>query len=181
MPNTFSLLSTVTVGAGGAASIAFSNIPQSFTDLVLFISPRERDIADVRQPIFMTFNSNTSGYSDQITYTDSNGTLVFTTNSYGAGTFVMNGYTTGTTSTANTFSSIQTYIPNYTGSGFKVFSTETVNENNGASAMLAVQSQYWNNTAAITSIQLTTYTAFAQNSTASLYGILKGSGGATVA
>jgi hypothetical protein len=180
MPNTFNLLSTITVGSGGAASITFSNIPQNFTDLMLFISPRERDIADIRQPIFLTFNNNTSGYSDRISLTDATSTPTSTSNSYGAGSFVMNGYATGTTATSGTFSSLQTYISNYTGSGYKVFGTDSVIENNGATGLLSIQAQSWDNTAAISSIQLTTYTAFAQHSSASLYGIAKGSGGATV-
>ena len=38
--NTYVLLSSVTVGAGGASSINFTSIPATYTDLVLKISAR---------------------------------------------------------------------------------------------------------------------------------------------
>ena len=38
MPNTFKKISTVTVGSSGAASISFTNIPQTFTDLKIVMS-----------------------------------------------------------------------------------------------------------------------------------------------
>jgi hypothetical protein len=179
MAATKQLISTVTVGSSGAASIELSSIPSSFTDLLLVISAREKNIADFRQPIFMTFNSNTSGYSDRILL--GNGASVSSTsNSYGAGSFVMNGYANGQSSTSNTFASISTYVPNYAGSNNKSISSDSVTENNATSALQGIQAQLWTNTAAITSIQLTTYTEFAQYSTASLYGITSGNGGATV-
>ncbi len=40
MASTMVALQTVTVGAGGSASISFSSIPQTYTDLKLVISPR---------------------------------------------------------------------------------------------------------------------------------------------
>lgn len=176
---TMTLISTVTVGSGGAASISLSSIPSTFSDLVLLLSAREKNISDFRQPIFLTFNSNTSGYSDKIIL--GNGASVSSTsNSYGAGSFFMEGYANGLSSTSNTFASITSYIPNYAGSSNKSVSTDSVTENNSTSALQGIQTQLWSNTAAITSIQLTTYTEFAQYTTASIYGILKGDGGATV-
>ena len=37
---TMTPIQTVTVGSGGAANITFSNIPQTYTDLVIKISAR---------------------------------------------------------------------------------------------------------------------------------------------
>ena len=90
--------------------------------------------------------------------------------------------TIGNTATANTFNSTTFYIPNYAGSTNKSFSFDQVNENNTTAANQVLGSVLWSNTAAITSISLTSpgYN-FVQYSTASLYGITKGSGGATVA
>jgi hypothetical protein len=164
------LIETIEVGNGGATSINFTSVPQSYTDLVLIISAREKNISDVRQPIFLTFNNNTSGYSDRILLGD--GSVSSTTsNSYGAGSFVMAGYATSVTASANTFASTRVYIPGYTSSKQKTFSTDSVTENNSSFSIQSIQAQIWANTSAITSIQLTTYTAFSQYTTASIYGI----------
>ena len=42
---TFTKIETITVGSGGAASVTFSSIPQTFTDLVMKISSRQMPIA----------------------------------------------------------------------------------------------------------------------------------------
>lgn len=168
-------IQTITVGSGGVLSINFLNIPQSYTDLFLVISSRESNISDFRQPIFLKFNDNSSGYSDRILLADSNSGGQSTLNSYGAGSFVMNGYINGATSTASTFSSTETYIPNYTGAANKYFSTDSVTENNSTSTMRSFQSQLWANSSPILSILLTTFERFAEHSTASLYGIRRGS------
>ena len=40
MPNTMTLISSSTVGSGGTASISFSSIPNTYTDLVVKLSVR---------------------------------------------------------------------------------------------------------------------------------------------
>jgi hypothetical protein len=40
MAITYTLISSVTVGAGGAASMSFTSIPSTYTDLVVFCSGR---------------------------------------------------------------------------------------------------------------------------------------------
>jgi hypothetical protein len=40
MANTYTLISSVTVGSGGAANIEFTSIPQTYTDLLYKISGR---------------------------------------------------------------------------------------------------------------------------------------------
>ena len=40
MATTYTLISSVTVGSGGAASIEFTSIPSTYTDLVLKLSAR---------------------------------------------------------------------------------------------------------------------------------------------
>ena len=80
----------------------------------------------------------------------------------------------GTNYTASTFDSIDLYIPNYTSSNNKSFSVDSVAENNSATVnQLDLIAGLWSQTAAITSISLTSYNAanFVQHSTATLYGI----------
>lgn len=165
---------TQTVGSGGATNVTFNNIPSNYTDLKIVISARERDAISAFQYVFMSFNGGTTGFSDTILLSDNSSSIVSVRNSYGAGNIVMNGYITSGTSTANTFGSIETYIPNYTAGTFKQFMTNSITENNSASAILSLQSQLWRNTGLINSISFSTYTAFAQHSTFTLYGITKG-------
>ena len=40
MANTYTLISSVTVGSGGASSIEFTSIPSTYTDLLLNFSGR---------------------------------------------------------------------------------------------------------------------------------------------
>jgi hypothetical protein len=46
MANTYEIISSVTVGAGGAAYIEFTNIPQTYTDLNLVFSGRNTSSGD---------------------------------------------------------------------------------------------------------------------------------------
>jgi hypothetical protein len=82
------------------------------------------------------------------------------------------GWQTQSTYTANTFSNIELYIPDYAGFNNKSISNDGVSENNATTAQQAFQAILWRNTAAITSISMTDGGGnFAQYSTATLYGI----------
>lgn len=171
---TMTLVSTVTVGAGGAASIEFTGIPGSATDLLVVISGRLfTGSSYVISPI--KFNSSTSNFTNR----ELTGT--------GSSTFSQSGTryvygNTGNGATASTFSNAQIYIPNYSGSTYKSFSVESVTEDNTTAVRLNLFAGLWSDTAAITSITIDGGGInFMQYSTASLYTILKGSGGATVA
>ena len=173
MANTYVQIgSTVTVGAGGAATIAFSSIPATYTDLVIKISARST-IAGTRQEIYWNINSDTSSsnYSFTRAIGYDSGSL-FAQNYSGvwtdAGTAI-----TASTATANTFSNTELYFSNYAASAAKPISGDWTAENNSATAWIVGLSGYrWNNTSAITSISFATGGGnFAQYSTASLYGI----------
>jgi hypothetical protein len=85
----------------------------------------------------------------------------------------------GTSNTANTFSNDISYIPNYTSSVAKNFSTDSVDENNGTTAYLNIVANAWTGTAAITSFKLSNFFSsnFIAGSTISLYGVTSGSDG----
>lgn len=165
------LVSTVTVGAGGAASIAFSSIPQTATDLYLVVSSRANGTGDF---LNMTLNGSSASFSGK--YLGTNVSSVF------SGTNIIIGFTNPPGHTANTFASSDVYIPNYAGSTNKAFSTNSVQENNATTDWMFINAGLWSNTAAITSLSvtLTGTDNFVQYSTASLYTITKGSGGASV-
>jgi hypothetical protein len=169
---TMTLVSTVTVGAGGAASIEWTGIPATGTDLLVVVSARHNNATYGDTNI--TFNSSGTGYSARLLYADAiNGGAKSTTGIYG--------FTTPSDYTANTFGNLQIYVPNYAGSTNKSFSVDSVTENNATGAWSGIHAGLWSNTAAITSLKVAPYSGlFVQYSTASLYTITKGSGGATV-
>lgn len=171
---TMTLISTVTVGAGGAASINFTSIPQTYTDLSILISVRS---TNATSPVDVMMSFNAGGSTMPVKVLQGSGTAA---TSFGDTNYGTSGYTQGSNYTANTFSSGSIYIPNYTASINKTISAESVTENNASASWQAITALSWTSTAAIASITFTTTGNFAQYSTASLYGILKGSGGATV-
>jgi hypothetical protein len=161
--------STVTVGSGGSATIDFTSIPSTYTDLVLVASLRSTGTGTGSH---MTFNGSTTGYDDLYVQGAGSGTPVSGADA-GANTKIYVGNLQGTSTTSNTFCNTSIYIPNYAGSAYKSVSVDTVNENNNTTAYAAVIGGLWSNTSAITSIQLLSAQTFAQYSTASLYGIKK--------
>ena len=176
---TMTLISTVTVGAGGASTIALTSIPQApYTDLMLKISARGT-LSAAFSSILVTINSSTTtvNFKKLQGYAGSASSFGQT----GGGDLDL-GYMPGATSTASTFGSIEAYFPNYSGSTAKSISVDSAQENNSSGDyVLTLVAGVNTNTAPITSLTLFAGAGnFAQYSTASLYGILKGSGGATV-
>lgn len=172
---TMTLVSTVTVGAGGAASIDFTSIPQTGTDLLIVVSGRTTD-ANVSASSNIKFNGSATGYSEKTLRGTGSGTDTNSTSNLSA--LLYSFYFPGSSATSNTFGNNVLYIPNYAGSTNKSTSADHVTENNATAAALGIVAGLWANTAAITQVTITAN--FAQYSTASLYTITKGSGGATV-
>ena len=164
-----SLIETITVGAGGAASIEFAAIPQEAgSDLLLVMSART-DSTGSYSNIKANFNSDgASNYTYRWIY--GNGTSVNSTaNSY---TGILGLTASSSIATADTFGNGQLYIPNYSDSNAKFSSADSVQENNLTSAFQNLTAGSWNDTAAITSIALaSTVGNLVQYSTASLYKI----------
>lgn len=167
MPLTYQAIASVTVGAGGAASMVFSSIPATFTDLCVKFSARNTSTG---QYAFYRFNNDaTSVYSARILTGD--GTSVTSISNTFSGNIAN---ISTSTDTANTFGNGEIHIPNYTSSNLKSSSVDAVNENNATLAYANFTANLWSNTAAINRIDLLpTAGTFAQHSTATLYGIKK--------
>ena len=165
MAVTHKLISSVTVGGGGAATIGFTSIPATYTDLLVKLSGRIDQTGIVRQ-VDISFNGSTSNFTGM--YLQGNGATVA---SGSLGQYV--GNATGTSATASTFGNTSIYIPNYASSNNKSFSVDFTTENNATTADLGFIAGLWSNSAAITSITLTPNSVgnFVQYSTAHLYGI----------
>jgi hypothetical protein len=172
MANTFTKIASVTVGSGGSASIDFTSIPATYTDLAILTSTRN-DLADIGENIAMQFNGDTgSNYNWRRIYGDGSAAYSDKDNPI---TRILSGFSNGASTTSNTFSSQQIYIPNYAGSNYKSVSTESVGEGNVSAMLMMMIAGVWNSTSAITSIKLyfPGSTKFVQYSTATLYGISK--------
>lgn len=164
MATTYEAIATVTVGSGGAATIQFTSIPATFTDLLIKLSGRTTHAA-LADSVYFTFNSSTSNFSSRILYGDGGSASQFTQARYA-------GSQSGSTATASTFASIDLYIPNYAGSNNKSYSVDAVTENNGSTAYAYLAAGLWSDTTAISGITLTPNAgSFAQYSSATLYGI----------
>jgi hypothetical protein len=169
MANTYTLISSVTVGSSGAATIDFTSIPSTYTDLLVKVSLRSNNAANT-DTLFCNFNGNTSTnftsrrLSGQGT-TASGATFTGNTEMHLFSTVV------GANATASTFSNSDIYIPNYAGSANKSASYDGVTENNATNALAALLAGLWSNTAAINRVTLSCTGSFVQYSTAYLYGI----------
>ena len=159
--------------ATAAASIEFTSIPQTFTDLVVLASLRSNRTPENLDWVLVSFNSNTSNYSARILEGTGSGVASYSEFPRVFATSSASG------ATSNTFGNSVTYVPNYTGATNKSWSGDLVGENNATQAFQNLVAGLWSNTAAINSISLTPRigSQFQIGSMVSLYGILKGSDG----
>lgn len=171
MPSTYTLISS-NVLTSSAASVTFSAIPSTYTDLVLRMSVRSTRAAN-SNPMEFTLNGD--------------GSLLYsTTNLYAIGSSATSDRVSGNPSmysgslgaqnvTANTFTSLELYIPSYTASQSKPTSVFNAYENNSATTnwLGAIAGLYRSNTA-VSSIQFTCAGfSFEIGSSFYLYGISK--------
>ena len=163
MANTYTLIASSTVGSGGAASIDFSSIPSTYTDIVLKASLRTTctDPDD-----YLNIKPNNSTANLTFRYLRGTGSAV-------ASATTERPAVDGSGATASTFGNLEIYIPNYAGSTYKSFSIDTVTENNATAALTTLNAHLWSDTSAINRIVLASGQSFnfVQYSTAYLYGI----------
>ena len=164
---TMTLIASNTVGSGGASSVTFSSIPATYTDLVVKYSTRTTS-ALVYGQVYVSFNGVTTNLSYR--YLEGSGSATSSGNGTGK---MLAGSGNGGTSTTNTFSNNELYIPNYASANNKSVSIDSVGENNATTIYADLNTGLWSSTAAITSIVFTTDASinFVQYSTFYLYGI----------
>lgn len=158
------------------ASITFSSIPQTFTDLWLVTSLRDNTGSTGWENAFIYPNNSSANMTSRFLFGWGNNN-VGSANNVPA---VIYHQTARGGNTANTFSNSSVYITNYRAATAKSFSVETSVERNDVAGINAITSGLWNDTTAITSLVITAAVgSFAQFSSATLYGILRGSDGIT--
>jgi len=161
MPTTYTQIGTAqVVGSGGAASMSFSSIPSTYTDLVIKLSVRGAGVYNV----VMSINGSSSTFTYRLLEGDGAAAASY------SGTTGRLGNTV--TTTASTFSSIEIYMPNYAGSTNKSYSVDAVSEANATTAYADLTAGLWSTATAISSLSFSMSTGdFTQYSTAYLYGV----------
>ena len=166
------LISSQTL-ASSAATVTFSSIPATYTDLVLRVSVRSDNSSTNSKDLMVTLNNDTaSNYSR--TSLDANASAVSTTRQTTTRILTPDIVTTAL-NTANTFGVTDIYIPLYGVSQNKqvsVFGAKEQNDN--LYAYINSGAGLWRNTATITSVEIFLSSAnFVSGSTFYLYGISK--------
>jgi hypothetical protein len=166
MATTYTLISS-NVLSSAAASVTFSSIPATYTDLVLRISARTDTTTTL---ILMSFNGDTSGVWSR-TSLRGNGSAASSGDNTALARMQLENVNISTY-TASTFNSMEVYIPNYTTTAYKQISNFGVSETNATAANMAASAGLWQLGSAITSIELSGSTAnFVTGSSFYLYGI----------
>ena len=163
MANTYTLIASSTVGAGGASSIDFTSIPSTYTDLVLKTTLRAT--TGGIQGVRIKINTLATNLSER----QLEGTGSATASSSSTQGYVVAGV--GSSDTANTFSNCEIYFTNYAGSTNKSWSADFTTENNATAIDQGFTGGLWSVTSAINGITLYATNPFAQYSTAYLYGV----------
>jgi hypothetical protein len=170
------LISTVTVGTA-ASFVSLDDIPQTFTDLYAVASLRSSTAVTSEQIHIYINGDGSSSYANRILTGNGSSASSNTFN-----TFAFSGGVTapGTSATSNTFGSLGLYIPNYTSTTTKSFAIDAVSENNATAANQSIIAGSYTTTSPITFFSFNNNSGnWVVGSTVSLYGILRGSGGAT--
>ena len=166
---TYTLISS-NVLSSSAASVTFSSIPATYTDLVLRASIRS-DRAVVTDGLSIAFDSTTAIYS----YRSLVGNGSAASSAFDSSQASANGNTLdGASATSNTFASLEMYIPSYTVSQNKPFSIFSCTENNATAAEIDAMAYLYRSTSAISTIvikSVTTAVNLVAGSSFYLYGI----------
>ena len=171
MATTYQLIESQVLGSA-AASVTFSSIPATYTDLVIRMSVRS-DRANVADGLFLTFNSDTASVYSATSLYVNNSTTVLSgiANGTPSGTYYY--YTNGANATSNTFSNTELYIPSYTASQNKPLLLTSMAEGNTTNFSMGANAGLWRNIAAMTSINIVSFAGanFVSGSSFYLYGI----------
>ena len=150
MANTYTLISS-NVLSSSAASVTFSAIPATYTDLVVRCSVRSARSANFYSLKLIINGTTTSVYSR--TYLNDGGGTPLSGRSAATTQSLTYESINADTSTASTFANVEYYIPNYTSSSNKPTSYFGAGETNASVASLTAQANLVQIASAITSLE----------------------------
>jgi hypothetical protein len=165
MPSTYTPIATQTLSIA-AASVTFSSISGSYTDLVLIANSRDTNVSSATT-MFVRVNNVSSGtlYSNTLLLGD--GTVAASqraSNQNEIGVYV----STGSTAAADTFASNILHFQNYANT---TTNKTILGRSNNAGSTVRASVAMFRSTNAITEINLLPATTFAAGSTFTLYGV----------
>jgi len=164
MATTYTLIDK-TILTGNQASVTFSSISNTYTDILLSYSIRGTN-GDGFRGLRLSVNGSTANLSVLQLQGFGSGTP----GSYTGANDIGAGNTAG--STGNTFTSGQIYFTNYTSSNNKPFSGETAAETNATFSVLQIYAGLYSSSSAISSLGIAfDADSLVANSTFYLYGI----------
>lgn len=167
----FESISTVTVGAGGTATITFSSIPSTYTHLQVRGIARSTRVA-TQDSIILRFNSDSGAnyFSYHEVYGD--GATAAAGAGSSSGTGVGFGYIAAASATASIFGVAVIDILDYLNTNKNKVPRILAGVDRNGSGLIALTSGLWRNTAAISSIDLLPGSGnFTEYSHFALYGI----------
>ena len=168
MPGSYVKIQSGTVGSGGAASIAFTNIPDNYDDLIIKVSAREETTNSFEFALEINGSSSAIYNWRFIQGSGSSATVDNRSNQTIGNAFVLS----SSNSTSSTFGNAEIYIPNYTGSASKSITVDSLGENNGTTAYMRMTTFLFASTSSITSLAIKLSSGdLNEFSTAVLYGI----------
>jgi hypothetical protein len=170
----FESIASVTVGAGGQATVTFSSIPDTYQHLQLrFIEREESGGGTATSQLVVRFNSD-SGSNYTLHRLFGNGSSALADNAGGTVTSIRVSGSCGSASTANVFGAGVIDILDYRNTNKNTTVRSFAGADfNGADGIIFLSSGLWMNTAAITQIDITNLSAVDHNqhSHFALYGI----------
>jgi len=144
MANTYELINKVTLGSD-QANVEFTSIPSTYTDLTILVSARLARATNGGS-FAINFNGSASNFTQRELRGDGTSAASF------SGTTII-ALIPGGNTTSNTFSNFQVYIPNYTSSNNKSFSSDYTSENNATEGYVGFVAGLWSQTATINAIK----------------------------
>lgn len=165
----FELIETVTVGAGGAASVTFSSIPGTYKHLQVRALVRDAQASGFNNAQ-MTFNGDTgTNYSGHMVY--GNGTSAASAGYANTANMNVALYFASAGHAAGVFSVGVVDILDYTNGGkYKTARSLTGGDANGSGIVL-LTSGSWRSLSAVTSLTISSGATIQQYSSFALYGI----------
>ena len=169
MPSTYQLIKGETISSA-AASYTFTAIPSTYTDLVLRASVRGTDAGN-NSPFRLKINADTgNNYSrTRLYYYDG---TVYSNRASNEADNIDTSFFNLSSTTANNFSNIEVYIPNYLSTTSKPIGGSGVLENDASTSIVSAHAVLYRNSSAITSLEFFTNSGnFVATSSFYLYGI----------
>jgi hypothetical protein len=169
MPGSYESIATVTVGAGGSSSISFTGIPSTYQHLQLRMITQQNASLNDYGNINLSVNSDSgSNYAWHFLYGYGTGVGAEGYSSRTNGKLPVSYLTSG-----SIFSASICDILDYSNTNkHKTIRTLGGNDANGSANFIAMYSNLWMSTSAITSLTLTGHNGnFTQYSSFALYGV----------